>query len=247
MTEIGAIGLAGAVAAGMISFLSPCVLPLVPGYVSYVSGHAAHAPEEKTRLEQHVRSALLSLCFVLGFSVVFIALGASASVIGRLLLSFRTELNMLGGAIVIAFGLFMIKPFHRLRWLNRDMRFHPGIKGGRPAAAFTLGMAFGFGWTPCIGPILGVILTAGAMQSSLGGAVGLLAAYALGLGVPFVLAALFMRELTHRLKSLRRASRPLQVVGGSVMIVMGVAMVTGQLTAFSYWLLERFPVLGQIG
>jgi cytochrome c-type biogenesis protein len=246
VTDAATLGLLGAAAAGTLSFLSPCVLPLVPGYVSYISGHSGDA-SALGRGAGRLGAAALSLCFILGFSLVFIAMGASASVLGRLLLSYRAELNLVGGLIVTLFGVFMIWPLRQLAWLHRDLRFHPQVKGGRPAAALVLGVAFGFGWTPCIGPILGAILTAGAMQSSLSGAVSLLGAYALGLGIPFLVAAIGIHELSSRLRRLNRFARPLQIAGGAIMVLMGVAMMTGQLTAFSYWLLERFPVLGQIG
>jgi cytochrome c-type biogenesis protein len=246
VTDAATLGLLGAAAAGTLSFLSPCVLPLVPGYVSYISGHSGETSVHR-RGTGRLGAAALSLCFILGFSLIFIAMGASASMLGQLLLSYRAELNLVGALIVTLFGVFMIWPLRQLAWLHRDLRFHPEIKGGRPAAAVVLGVAFGFGWTPCIGPILGTILTAGAMQSSIGGAVALLGAYALGLGIPFLLAAIGIQELSSRLQRLNRFARPMRIAGGAIMVLMGVAMMTGQLTAFSYWLLERFPVLGQIG
>ncbi len=247
MIEASTVGLAGAAAAGLVSFLSPCVLPLVPGYVSYMAGHSLHGTQADVDARSRLRTGGMSLFFVLGFSAVFIALGASATALGQLLLRHREEGGLVGGAIVMVFGLFMLGLFRHVSWFHRDLRFHPHQAGGHPASALLLGVAFGFGWTPCIGPVLGVILTASATQHSVSGGVGLLSAYALGLGVPFVLSAVFMRELVGRLKTLRRAARPLQVVAGLVMVAMGVAMMTGQLTMFSYWLLERFPVLGRIG
>jgi cytochrome c-type biogenesis protein len=189
----------------------------------------------------------MSAFFVLGFSTVFIALGASATALGQLLLRYRYEANIVGGMIVIALGLLMLGFMQRVPWFHGDYRFHPRISGGHPAGALLVGLAFGFGWTPCIGPVLGVILTASAMQDSVHGGVVLLTAYALGLGIPFVLSAVFMREIVGRLKVLRQAARPLQIVAGLIMVLMGVAMVTGKLTEFSYWLLEQFPVLGRIG
>ena len=132
-------------------------------------------------------------------------------------------------------------------WLQRDFRFHPHLVGGRPLPAFVLGLAFGFGWTPCIGPVLGAILTLSAVQTSTSTGVGLLATYAAGLGVPFLLAALFTRELAGRLKGLRRFGAVLQIAAGLLLVLMGLAMMTGQLTAFAYWLLNSFPALGRIG
>ena len=244
MFEASSIGLAAAFAAGVVSFLSPCVLPLVPAYVSYIAGQPADAGE---RARGRIDTAALSAFFVLGFATVFVALGASATTIGRWLLQYRYEANLIGGAIVVLFGLLMLGLAGPLKWFQRDMRFHPRLAGGHPATSYVLGVAFGFGWTPCIGPVLGAILTVSAMQSSISGGVTLLFVYAAGLGVPFVLSAFFMRELLGRLKALRRAGRMLQAGAGVVMVAMGVAMATGQLTAFSYWLLETFPALGRIG
>ncbi len=245
MFEASSVGLAAAFGAGLISFLSPCVLPLVPAYVSYIAGQPAQtAPTQRAR--GRVNTAALSAFFVLGFSTVFVALGASATALGSLLLQYRYEANIIGGAIVVLFGLLMLGLARPLKWFQRDMRFHPRLAGGHPASSYVLGVAFGFGWTPCIGPVLGAILTVSAMQNSTGG-VALLSVYAAGLGVPFLLSAFFMHELVARLKALRRAGRMLQAGAGVVMVTMGVAMATGQLTAFSYWLLKTFPALGRIG
>jgi cytochrome c-type biogenesis protein len=244
--EISTIGLAGAVAAGIVSFLSPCVLPLVPAYIAYVAGQSTQRTQPRAA-HARLHAGIMSAFFVLGFSTVFIALGASATALGQLLLRYRYEANIVGGMIVIALGLLMLGFMQRVPWFHGDYRFHPRISGGHPAGALLVGLAFGFGWTPCIGPVLGVILTASAMQDSVHGGVVLLTAYALGLGIPFVLSAVFMRELVGRLKVLRQGARPLQIVAGLIMVLMGVAMVTGKLNEFSYWLLEQFPVLGRIG
>lgn len=247
MIELSTVGFATAAAAGVVSFLSPCVLPLVPAYVSYVAGQSPPGAQCRGDARRRLQASVMSVFFVLGFSLVFIALGASASALGRILLRYRYEAGLVGGAVVIAFGLFMLGLFRQVAWFHRELRFHPRLASGHPASALVLGVAFGFAWTPCIGPVLGVILTASAMQASVSDGVWLLSAYALGLGVPFVLSAVFLRELVGRLRVLRHAGRPLQKAAGLVMVVMGVAMVTGQLTVFSYWLLEQFPVLGRIG
>jgi cytochrome c-type biogenesis protein len=244
--EISTIGLAGAVAAGIVSFLSPCVLPLVPAYIAYVAGQSTQRTQPRAAYAR-LHAGIMSAFFVLGFSTVFIALGASATALGQLLLRYRYEANIVGGMIIITLGLLMLGFMQRVPWFHGDYRFHPRISGGHPAGALLVGLAFGFGWTPCIGPVLGVILTASAMQDSVHGGVVLLTAYALGLGIPFVLSAVFMRELVGRLKVLRQGARPLQIVAGLIMVLMGVTMVTGKLNEFSYWLLEQFPVLGRIG
>lgn len=242
--EATVLGLATAFSAGVVSFLSPCVLPLVPAYISYVAGESLH--RARTRADR-VSAAALSLFFVAGFSAVFIALGASASALGQLLLQYRYEANIVGGVIIIVFGLAMLGLAWRGSWFYRDFRFHPRIRGGRPVAAFVLGLAFGFGWTPCIGPVLGAILTVSATQSAVSGGVVLLSAYAFGLGVPFLVSAVFTGEIAGKLKSLGRVGRWLQIGAGAILIVMGLAMVTGRLTAFGFWLLQTFPALGRIG
>lgn len=245
MIEISSIGIAAAFAAGVISFLSPCVLPLVPGYVSYVAGHSI-AERSAGTVSLRLQTAALSLCFVLGFSTIFVLLGASATALGQVLLSYRYELNVVGGVIVIAFGLLALGVLHPV-WLQRDIRFHLSQPGGRPLAAYVLGLAFGFGWTPCIGPILGAILTVSAGSATVAGGVALLSVYSLGLGVPFVLAAAFTDGLIARISSAGRLGRTLQAAAGVIMLIMGAAMITGQLSTFSFWLLETFPVFAKIG
>jgi cytochrome c-type biogenesis protein len=245
--DAGAIGFAAAFAAGMVSFLSPCVLPLVPAYVSYVAGQSSTALERRRDLQHRLSALALSGVFVLGFGVVFVALGAGASLLGSLLLQYRQEANLAGGAIVAAFGVLMIGMSRGMPWLQREWRFHPHLPGGRPIAAFVLGLAFGFGWTPCIGPVLGAILTLGATRAAGEGSTLLLAAYAAGLGVPFLVVALFTRELAARMRALRRVGWLLQSVAGLVLVAMGTAMMTGHLSRFAYWLLETFPALGRIG
>jgi cytochrome c-type biogenesis protein len=246
MPEISGIGILAAFIAGVVSFLSPCVLPLVPGYISYIAGRSIAGEPGGGAAALGLPAAGLSVCFVLGFSTVFVLLGASVTALGQLLLAYRYELNFVGGAIIILFGLFLIgllKPV----WLMREFRFHAAIPGGRPLSAYVLGLAFAFGWTPCIGPILGAILTIGAASATISGGVALLAIYSLGLGVPFMLAALFTDSLTARLKAFGRVGRLLQLAAGLVLVLMGIAMMTGQLSAFSYWLLDTFPVLAEIG
>ena len=246
MTEISAIAVLTAFGAGIVSFLSPCVLPLVPGYISYVAGdslsNARHADDRAQRLAVFG----LSLCFVAGFATVFVALGASASALGQLLLRYQYEANIAGGVIVILFGLFMIGMV-KLPWLQYDLRFHRDIKGGRALAAYLIGLAFAFGWSPCIGPVLGVILTMSAAAATVSNGIALLAAYSLGLGVPFLVTALFTSALLKRLKSMRRTGRWLQIGAGVAMVFMGIAMITGWLSTFAFWLLNTFPVFATIG
>ncbi|MCZ7563097.1 MAG: cytochrome c biogenesis protein CcdA [Burkholderiales bacterium] len=244
MITASALGLATAFLAGIVSFLSPCVLPLVPGYVSFIAGQSAEP--RHFRISARLSTLGISAFFVAGFASVFIALGASASAMGELLSRYRYELNILGGVVVIAFGLLMLGMIRGVPWLQRDLRFHPRIIGGSPITAYVLGLAFGFGWTPCIGPVLGAILMVSSTGTSAGG-VGLLTAYALGLGAPFLVTALFLDRAAKALRHVRRLGQILQLVGGLLMIAMGVAMMTGQLAVFAYWLLEIFPALGTIG
>ena len=246
MSEISYTALFAAFAAGTISFLSPCVLPLVPGYVSYIAGQSVLAKPTPNAASLRLQAIGLSFCFILGFTAVFVTLGASATALGQLLLAYRYELNLVGGTIVIGFGLFTLG-LVRPQWLGRDFRLHLQLSNGRPLGAFLLGMAFAFGWSPCIGPMLGTILTMGVTSATVAKGIALLTTYSLGLGVPFLLAAAFTDGLLARLKSIGRAGRLCQLAAGAVMVIMGGAMVTGQLSAFSYWLLDTFPLLAAIG
>lgn len=244
MLETGSIGFVTAFLAGIVSFLSPCVLPLVPGYLSYVAGTSLETLRDSGR--SRLQALSYAACFVLGFSAVFIAFGASATALGGLLLSWRYELGIVAGIVVLLFGLHLagLLPLH---WLEREARFHTEIRGGRVVGAFLLGLAFAFGWTPCIGPVLGVILTMSASTADLQTGTALLAVYSMGLGLPFLLAALFTDVLLERLRQLSRTGRRLQQVAGVLLAVAGMLMITGQLEAMAYWLLETFPVLARIG
>src|SRR5258708_15985775 len=239
MIHISQTGMVVALGAGIISFLSTCVLPLVLGYVAYFAGQSVASLATPKPAWPRLQTVALSLCFVLGFSTVFVILGASATALGQLLLSYRYGLNLVGGAIVIGFGLFTVGAM-RPSWLLRELRFGAAVPQMRPLAAYLLGLAFAFGWSPCIGPILGTILTVGATSATVADGVALLATYSLGLGLPFIIAATLTDGLLARLKSAGRIGRALRLTAGTVMIVMGVAMITGQLSAFSYWLLETF-------
>lgn len=219
MGEASAIGILTAFLAGIASFLSPCVLPLVPGYVSYVAGQSLKSAVTGREPRARLSALALSLFFVLGFSTVFIALGASASALGQLFLRYRYEANFVGGALILVLGLFLTGIF-RPFWSQRELRFHANIPGGRPLAAYVVGLAFAFGWTACIGPVLGAILTLSATSSE--GGVTLLSAYSLGLGLPFLASALFTGALLARLKALGRIGRPLQIAAGVLLAIMGM-------------------------
>lgn len=236
------LGFATAFAAGAVSFLSPCVLPLVPGYVSYVAGQSVGGYSVG---QARVRTLGLSLCFVLGFSTVFVLLGLGANALSTVLNAYRWEVNLASGLLIITFGLFTAGLLN-VPMLQRELRWHGEPPGSGPVAAYFLGMAFAFGWTPCIGPVLGAVLAVSTSSASLNGA-ALLTAYSLGLGLPFVLAALFMSGFIAKLRTFRQAGRALQLAAGAIMVVMGVAMITGHLTMFAILMLEMFPALGTIG
>jgi cytochrome c-type biogenesis protein len=243
MNGLSGIGLLTSFGAGIVSFLSPCVLPLVPGYVSYVADDTLTASGEP---EGRLLALRLSLCFVFGFSTVFVILGASATSLGQLLLSYRYEANLLAGAVIILFGLFMMGLANPL-WLQREFRFHPRLRGGHPVTAYFIGIAFAFGWTPCIGPVLGAILTTSAVSATVPQGMALLSFYSLGLGLPFLAAAIFTETLMMRLRVFGRVGRSLHFGAGAIVTAMGVAVLTGELTTFSYWLLDTFPIFARIG
>jgi cytochrome c-type biogenesis protein len=244
MAELSLIGFLTVFAAGVVSFLSPCVLPLVPGYVSFVAGSSLE--DLRVGAAPRLQTLTLAASFVLGFTVVFVALGASATALSTLLLGYKLQLGMIAGVVVALFGLHLLG-LTPLRLMNQEARFHIETSGGRAAGAFLLGLAFAFGWTPCIGPVLGAILTLSASTADVVKGSLLLVVYSLGLGLPFLLAALFTGTLLARLKVLGRAGRSLQRAAGALLVAMGVLMITGQLEVVAYWLLETFPALANIG
>ena len=244
--ELSVLALPAVFLAGVVSFFSPCVLPLVPAYVSYITGGSVADTSSRQPIRARFPALALSLFFVLGFSTVFIVLGASASMLGQSLLKYRYETNIIGGAIIIAFGLFMVGLI-KVPFLYGDTRFHVKLDGSGPVPAFVLGLAFGFGWTPCIGPVLGTILSASAVAATLNQGIALLSVYALGLGLPFLAAALFAGKFLNRLNGMRRVSKALHIVAGIILIATGIAMITGYLSAFGFWLLKTFPVFSAIG
>ena len=242
------VGYGAALLAGTVSFLSPCVLPLVPGYLAFIAGRATDGPAAgAAATDRRVEQRLGPVAFVAGFSLVFVLMGTGATAVGELLLQYRAEANLIGGGFIVAFGLFMTG-LVRPAWLLRDYRpLHWSPNGGSLAAAGLLGVAFGVGWTPCIGPILGGILALAATSGgSLNGS-GLLATYAAGLAIPFLAAAAFTEHFSRALAHLRRWGRWLHTASGVILIAIGIAMMTGKLTTFAIWLLAAFPVLGELG
>ena len=242
---MGGVPFVAAFTAGLVSFLSPCVLPLVPGYISMISG--ASVADLKEGDAGLLRKVLLhSLFFIMGFSIVFISLGASASWLGQLLLSRMSVLYRIAGVVIILFGLHMTGLL-KIGLLYRDKRFHTAGKAATPGGALVIGLAFAFGWTPCIGPILAAILAVAASEQTVTRGATLLAVYSLGLGVPFVIAAFAIQPFAAFLTRFRKHLLRVEQAMGVLLILTGVAFLTGTITTASYWLLEAFPVLGTIG
>jgi cytochrome c-type biogenesis protein len=229
-----------ALAAGLLSFLSPCVLPVVPPYLAYMSGVTVSQMGEKSR------ALLPALFFVLGLSTVFLLMGFTASAFGRFFLVNRDWFGIAAGLVVMLFGAHFLGVL-RLGFLDRDLRLDAGDRGGSAFGAYVLGLAFAFGWTPCIGPILGSILTLAASETSLGRGTALLAAYALGLGLPFLAVAAFFPRLGGLMRFLKRHMDRIERIMGLLLWTVGLMMLTGRFTAMSNWLLDTFPAIQNIG
>jgi len=240
MPDLATWGILAAFLGGLVSFFSPCTLPLVPGYLSVVTGGAV------TEASNRLKAMWLSVCFVLGFSIVFVALGASASLLGQWLMAYRQEANLVAGVLIVLMGLFMLG-WWSMPALQRDWRLGHTLEGGRPTAAFVLGVAFAVGWTPCIGPILGAILALSSTHANAETGMLYLAVYSLGLALPFLGTALFIEHFREGVRGFSRWSRPLRALAGLVLVVMGVMVLTGQMTRFASWMLSTFPVLGNLG
>ncbi len=235
-----------ALVAGLVSFLSPCVLPLVPPYLVYMAGTslerlADKEPEPRVRRET-VTAALL---FVLGFSTVFVALGASASVVGSLVRAYSGPLATIAGIIIVVMGLHFLG-LTQFALLYRQKR----LEIAKPVGlwgAYVMGLAFAFGWTPCIGPILAAILAVAAAEQTVTRGAALLAVYSLGLGIPFIVAAFAIEPFAAFLARFRKHMRRVEQAMGALLVLTGIAFLTGSINTMSLWLLEAFPVLGKIG
>jgi len=234
------VGVPTAFVAGLVSFLSPCVLPLVPGYVSLISGVGVE--ELKAQETAVLRRVMLnSVAFVLGFSLVFVVLGALSTEVGQLASQYKSVLAQVAGVLVIVFGLHLTGIL-RIKALYADKRLH-NVKGGNtPWGAFVIGFAFAFGWTPCVGPILSGILVIAAAQNSVGKGILLLTVYSLGLAVPFLLTALGIERFMKFYTGFRRHMHVVEVVSGALLIALGVLLVFGKLTLLSQYFsfLNRF-------
>ncbi|WP_299844168.1 cytochrome c biogenesis protein CcdA [uncultured Paracoccus sp.] len=230
-----------ALLAGLLSFLSPCVLPIVPPYLAYMTGVNVGG------LKSGERSAVgPALMFVLGLSVVFLVMGFAASAFGRAFLQYQDWLTKAAGVMVIVMGLHFLHVI-RIPFLDQEARLEAGEQGGSAFGAFVLGLAFAFGWTPCIGPQLGMILSLAATGGEVGRGTALLAIYALGLGIPFLLSAIFISRSIGLMNRIKPYLRAIERVMGVLLVVVGVMLLTGAFAAFAYWLLETFPVLATLG
>lgn len=233
-----------ALVAGVISFLSPCVLPIVPPYLAYMSG--INVSEMSGGARARGRATMTALFFVLGLSTVFLLLGFTASAFGAFFLRNQVLFAQISGGVVLIFGLHFLGVF-RIPFLDREARMDAGDRGGSAFGAYVLGLAFAFGWTPCIGPQLGAILSLAASEASVARGTLLLGIYAAGLGIPFLLAAMFMSRALGLMNRLKRHMRTIERIMGVLLVIVGVAMLTGAFTTFSWWLLERFPILATFG
>ena len=236
----------GVALAGLVSFLSPCVLPLVPPYLGYLSGASIeemHGSDvDADRWRHIVRAALF---FVFGFTTVFVALGAGASMLGQWVQMHKAQLSLLAGIVVIGFGVHFLGIL-RVPLLFRQARFRLPVPGANLAGAYLMGLAFAFGWTPCIGPVLATVLAVAANEASLGAGVRLLFVYSLGLGIPFVLAAAALGPFLAVLQRMRAHLRHVEMVMGVLLVATGVLMLTGSLNWLGAWLLENVPALTRI-
>ena len=228
--------------AGLLSFLSPCVLPIVPPYLAYMGGVTVG----ELRDGERGRAVLAAAFFVLGLSTVFLLLGLAASALGRAVLQWQGWFTTGAGLVVMVFGAHFLGVV-RIPFMTREARLDAGDRGGSAFGAYVLGLAFAFGWTPCLGPILGTILSLAATEASLSRGTALLAAYALGLGVPFLLVAAFLPSLGGVMAWMRARMGRIERASGLLLWTVGLLMLTGQFTAFSFWLLERFPALARVG
>ncbi len=243
------VGFLSAIAAGAVSFLSPCVLPLVPPYLCYMAGVSVEEfRADANTANFHAKRALVatSVPFVLGFSTVFVALGAGASTVGRLLRVWQEPLGIAAGVVIILMGLNFLGVV-RIPLLSREARFKSQGKPASIVAAYVMGLAFAFGWTPCIGPVLGPILTLAGGRETVGEGALLLAAYSLGLGIPFLIAALFSGAFMHFLSNFRVHLGRMEKAIGAMLVLAGIFFVTGGVQTTAYWLIETFPSLGRLG
>ncbi len=233
-----------ALTAGVLSFLSPCVLPIVPPYLAYMSGVSINDMSNPGAARR--KATVAALFFVMGLSTVFLLLGFTASAFGMFFLKNQEIMAQISGIVVIIFGLHFLGVF-RIPLLDHEMRVDTGQANGSALGAYVLGLAFAFGWTPCIGPQLGAILSLAASEVSVARGTMLLGFYAAGLGIPFLLAAMFLTRSMTLMNRMKKHMKLIERVMGALLLVVGIALLTGAFSAFSYWLLEAFPSLSMLG
>ena len=238
----------GALMAGMLSFLSPCVLPLVPPYLCFIGGVSLEQISEEEELAPGVMRAVVlsAVVFVLGFSTVFIALGATASTIGDFIIDYMDILSKVAGGVIIVLGFHFIGII-RIPILYREARFHAEKKPAGLIGPYIIGLAFAFGWTPCVGPVLAAILMVAGSESSITYGMGLLAVYSAGLGIPFILAAVAMKPFMDFMARFRRHLQTVERVIGALLVLTGILFMTGSMADIAFWILETFPSIGTIG
>ncbi|EMH80459.1 cytochrome c biogenesis protein [alpha proteobacterium HIMB114] len=228
--------------AGFVSFLSPCVLPLIPGYISFINGTTLENLEDKKK-NFIFKETLL---FTLGFSVVFISLGATATFFGSLIFKYSTFFTYFVGIVIIFFSLNMIGLL-QLRLLNQELKYHFHNQITKPYMSFLVGIGFGFGWSPCIGPILGSVLALASLETTITKGIILLSIYSIGLAIPFILSGLFITKFLIFSKKTRMHIINIQKISGYILLITGVLIVTGKLQTLGYYLLDWFPILGKLG
>lgn len=241
------VGIISAFIFGFLSFISPCVLPIVPGYLSFISGVSFEEIQRSVSFSK-VRQRIFfnSIFFVLGFSVIFIILGASASAVGQFLREQLTILSKIAGVIIVIFGIHMTGIF-KIPFLNYEKRFHTFSKPMGWLGSFVVGVAFAFGWTPCIGPVLASILAIAAQQETIGEGVILLAFYSAGLGIPFLITGISVTAFYKVFDKFKRHLHKVEIVGGVLLIVIGILIFTNYITVLSAYLAKWFPLLNELG
>lgn len=246
---VSSLSVIGAMGAGLLSFLSPCVLPLVPPYLCFLAGVSLEdltRDEKASRWQPNWRVVALAFAFVLGFATVFVALGASASVLGKIVTAHFDTLAIIAGLLIIVLGLHFLGVF-RIGVLFREARFQTVSKPAGFVGAYLVGLAFAFGWTPCVGPVLATILMVAGVEASAEKGALLLGAYALGIGIPFLLASLFSGLFMQLMQRLRAHMAAIEKVIGGALVLTGVLFLTGGMPRVAGWLLETFPAFGSIG
>ena len=229
-----------ALGAGLVSFLSPCVLPLIPGYISFISGHSLNELKENNKVY------LLPLfLFSLGFSFVFILLGATATVLGTILIQNSQVLRIIAGVIIIIFSLQLIGVIN-IKFLNYEKKYYTN-KSPKTVSTFIVGAAFGFGWTPCIGPILGSILALASTEENISRGVLLLSFYSLGLAIPFIFSGFLIQKFLIFSKNFKKNINKVTKIGGIILLLTGVLILTNNLQALGYYILSIFPFLQSVG